>query len=96
MLQTSRPCPDRMWRTLTRELKNSGVEWIGIMPLLWEVVPSKMLFYNSSIKTEEGVQQLTASQKYGVISQNRFMQLETQTPVQKQNLNDLKKVTSVA
>lgn len=93
MLQTSRPCPERMWRTLTRELKNSGVEWIGIMPLLWEVVPSNMLFYNSSIKTEEGVQQLTASQKYGVISQNRFMQLETQTPVQKQNLNDLKKVS---
>src|SRR5699024_7504933 len=61
-----------------------------------EVVPSNLFFYNSSEKinadTNERVEQLTASQKYGVISQRKYMELETQTPVQKQNLDDLKRV----
>jgi type I restriction enzyme, S subunit len=77
-------------------MKGTGVEWIGEIPNHWEVVPSNLFFYNSSEKinadTNEKIEQLTASQKYGVISQRKYMELETQTPVQKQNLDDLKRV----
>ncbi|SFE94438.1 restriction endonuclease type i hsds [Trichococcus pasteurii] len=71
-------------------MKDSGVEWIGEIPENWEVIPSNLLFYNSSIKAVGDVEQLTASQKYGVISQKRYIQLESQMPVQKINLSDLK------
>src|SRR5690606_18043780 len=81
---------------LTREMKDSGVEWIGEIPKHWKVVPSNLFFYNSSEKVngeiDEEIKQLTASQKYGVISQKRYMELEAQMPVQKQNLTDLKLV----
>lgn len=73
-------------------MKDSGFEWIGEIPIGWEVVPSNLFFYNSSQKVKGDVEQLTASQKYGVISQSRFMELESQVPVQKQDLSDLKQV----
>lgn len=73
-------------------MKDSGVEWIEKIPEDWEVVPSKGYFFNSSNRAEPDTEQLTASQKYGVISQKTYMELETQTPVQKVNLSDLKKV----
>ena len=75
---------------MSRAMKDSGVEWIGEIPENWEVIPSNLLFYNSSIKAVGDVEQLTASQKYGVISQKRYIQLESQMPVQKINLSDLK------
>lgn len=77
-------------------MKSSGVEWIGEIPEDWAVVPSNLFFYNSTEKVNaeinRTIEQLTASQKYGVISQKEFMKLESHTPVQKQNLSDLKKV----
>ncbi len=73
-------------------MKDSKIEWIGAIPSYWKVVPSNLFFYNSSKKVEGNVEQLTASQKYGVISQSRFMKLESQMPVQKRDLSDLKQV----
>ncbi|EEM75250.1 hypothetical protein bthur0010_48060 [Bacillus thuringiensis serovar pondicheriensis BGSC 4BA1] len=73
-------------------MKDSKIEWIGAIPNYWKVVPSNLFFYNSSKKVEGNVEQLTASQKYGVISQSRFMKLESQMPVQKRDLSDLKQV----
>ncbi|HDR7988993.1 restriction endonuclease subunit S [Bacillus cereus] len=77
---------------MTRKMKDSKIEWIGAIPSYWKVVPSNLFFYNSSKKVEGNVEQLTASQKYGVISQSRFMKLESQMPVQKRDLSDLKQV----
>ncbi|MFJ8530585.1 restriction endonuclease subunit S [Bacillus sp. NPDC094106] len=77
---------------MTRKMKDSKIEWIGAIPNYWKVVPSNLFFYNSSKKVEGNVEQLTASQKYGVISQSRFMKLESQMPVQKRDLSDLKQV----
>lgn len=33
-----------MWKTLTRKMKDSGIEWIGEIPENWEVVQVKHLF----------------------------------------------------
>lgn len=35
-----------MWKTLTRKMKDSGVEWIGEIPEDWDVVPTKRFYKN--------------------------------------------------
>ena len=52
----------------TVPMKDSGVEWIGEIPKHWSVIPSKFLFANCDERRREGDVQLTASQKYGMIS----------------------------
>lgn len=56
--------------------KNSGVEWLGEIPAHWSTVRSKRLFQQRKDSAKKGDQQLTASQKYGVIYQAEFMELE--------------------
>ena len=60
----------------TVPVKDSGVEWMGRIPEHWEVVPSKALFRNCDERRKEGDVQLTASQKYGMISQEEYMRKE--------------------
>jgi type I restriction enzyme, S subunit len=57
-------------------MKDSGVEWIGEIPAHWEVVRSKALFQERKEKARKDDKQLTASQKYGMISQEEFMERE--------------------
>ena len=56
--------------------KDSGVEWLGEVPSHWEVENSKRVFSYRKDKAEKTDEQLTSSQKYGVIPQNLFMDLE--------------------
>lgn len=56
--------------------KDSGIEWLGEVPEHWEVIYSKWLFQERSTKAYKDDEQLTASQKYGVIPQKEFMRLE--------------------
>jgi len=58
------------------EFVDSGVEWIGEIPKHWEVVRSKRLFQQRKDRARKGDKQLTASQKYGVIYQDKYMELE--------------------
>lgn len=58
-----------------REMKDSGIEWIGTMPKDWLVMPSKWLFYNSDLRKQDGDEQMTASQQYGIITQKKYMEL---------------------
>lgn len=60
----------------TVEMKDSGIEWLGEIPEHWSVVPAKALFSQSKETRHEGDVQLTASQKYGVISQEDYMTLQ--------------------
>ena len=60
----------------TVPMKDSGVEWIGDAPSHWPVIPSKFLFANCDERRRENDVQLTASQKYGMISQEEYMQRE--------------------
>lgn len=63
-------------------MKDSGVEWLGMVPKHWEIWQSRRLFTQRKQKAEHGDQQLTASQKYGVIPQAEFMELENQRVMQ--------------
>lgn len=64
------------------EYKDSGVEWIGKIPNHWKMLYSKWIFKERNIKATLDDDQLTASQKYGVISQKEFMRLENQKVTQ--------------
>ena len=56
-------------------MKDSGVEWIGMIPEGWEVIYPKALFSLRKEKAKIGDKQLTASQQYGVIFQDEYMAL---------------------
>ncbi|OUO43024.1 restriction endonuclease subunit S [Flavonifractor sp. An306] len=58
----------------TTEMKDSGTEWLGYIPSHWRVVPAKALFAQSKETRHETDVQLTASQKYGIISQEDYME----------------------
>lgn len=57
-------------------MRDSGIEWIGEIPEHWEVSKSQWLFGHRKEKCELNDDILTASQKYGVIPQNLFMEKE--------------------
>lgn len=63
------------------EMKDSGVEWVKNIPKHWNVVNGRRLFSQRKDKAFENDEQLTASQKYGVILQKEFMELENQKVV---------------
>lgn len=58
----------------TAKMKDSGNEWLGYIPSHWRVVPAKALFAQSKETRHETDVQLTASQKYGIISQEDYME----------------------
>lgn len=55
------------------QLKDSGVKWCQEIPVHWSIIPSKYLFGNSDLRRYADDVLLTASQKYGVISQEEYM-----------------------
>lgn len=62
-------------------LKDSGVEWLGDVPSHWPVHPGRRLFRQIREPGREGDEQLSASQKYGIIPQAQLMALEDQKVV---------------
>lgn len=79
----------------TRTLKSSGVAWLGEIPEHWGIIRSRRLFSERKERARPGDTQLTASQKYGVISQARFMALEGQKVVQVLTGHDILKHVDV-
>jgi type I restriction enzyme S subunit len=57
-------------------MKYSGAAWLGRIPVSWGLVPSTWLFHESKERALEDDQQLSATQKYGVIPQAEFERLE--------------------
>ena len=57
-------------------LKDSGMAWCKRIPVRWEVIPSKYLFANSDLRRLDGDEQLTASQRHGIITQTEYMERE--------------------
>ncbi|GIU36293.1 restriction modification system DNA specificity domain-containing protein [Shewanella hafniensis] len=72
-------------------LKESGQRWLGLIPQHWNTSYSKWLFKERNVKAEISNEMLTASQKYGVIPQKLFMELEQQKVVQVQTGHDILK-----
>lgn len=60
----------------TAPMKDSGIDWIGQIPVHWEVENPKWLFSHRKERARKGEPQLAATQKYGVIPQSDFMDLE--------------------
>lgn len=59
-----------------RSMKDSGIEWVKKIPTDWDVIPSRYLFRNSDERRHPDDELLTASQKYGIISQQQYMERE--------------------
>ena len=57
-------------------MKDSGIEWLGEVPEHWDVSQSRRMFAVRSEPALATDQMLTASQKYGVLFQSDFVELE--------------------
>jgi len=64
-----------------KEYKDSGVEWLGMVPINWSLIKSKWLFRETSFRAKSLDEQLAVTQKYGVIPQKLFMEKEDQKVV---------------
>ena len=69
--------------------KDSGVSWIGMVPLGWEVVRFKYIFKERIDKGHPDETMLTATQNHGVISKEQY---ENRTVVAQKDLHLLKLV----
>lgn len=56
-------------------MKQSGIDWLNTIPTHWNIVTPKAMFSLRKEKAKEGERQLTASQQYGIIYQNEYMEL---------------------
>lgn len=56
--------------------KDSGVGWLGVIPAHWAVGQSRRMFAVRSEPAQPSDRMLTASQKYGVLYQSDFVELE--------------------
>lgn len=59
-----------------RCVKSSSAEWVLEIPTDWDMIPAKALFSQSNERKHADDVQLTASQKYGIISQVEYMKRE--------------------
>lgn len=57
------------------KLKLSGVDWCPQIPETWDIYSPKALFTLRNQRATEGEKQLTASQEYGIVFQNDFMEM---------------------
>jgi len=64
------------------KMKESGVGWIGEIPAHWVIYSSRRLFSERKDRAFPDDIQLTASQKYGIVTQKEFTDLEDQKVVQ--------------
>lgn len=75
------------------KMRESGIRWVSHLPAHWPIIPSKYLFRDSDVRKQAGEVQLTASQKYGIISQEEYMERENAKVVlANQGLDDWKHV----
>ena len=71
--------------------KDSGVEWLGKVPVGWQVRYPKFLFAARKERARDDDVMLTASQHHGMIPQQKFMERESYTPVVVEKGHDILK-----
>ena len=75
---------------MSREMKDSGSEWIGKIPKEWEIVPAKSMFVQRNGKGNKCVLQLLSpTQKFGVIPQSLYEEKTGQNAVKLDEKTDL-------
>lgn len=72
-------------------MKDSGVEWLGKVPIGWQVRYPKFLFAARKERARTNDVMLTASQHHGMIPQQKFMEQESYTPVAVEKGHDILK-----
>lgn len=78
-----------------RPMKDSGMKWVKKIPADWYSINPKALFTQRKDKAFEGERQLTASQQYGVIYQDEYMEITgTKVVTVEKDFNILKHVES--
>lgn len=60
---------------MNRELRDSGVGWLGTIPAEWPIVPARALFGERKSRSSATDVHLTPSQKYGVLPQAEYMEI---------------------
>ncbi len=74
-------------------MQNISGCWMGSVPAHWRMIPSKRIFVEGKERRREGDVSATASQKYGIISQEEYMRRENRRiVVANQGLDDWKHV----
>ena len=74
-------------------MQNVSGCWMGNIPAHWRMIPSKRVFVEGKERRREGDVSTTASQKYGIISQEEYMRRENRRiVVANQGLDDWKHV----
>ena len=59
-----------------QSLKPSGLNWLPFIPEGWETIPAKVLFSHITEVRHQNDEMLAATQKYGMIPQKKYMELE--------------------
>lgn len=59
-----------------RPLKESQMNWLPKIPADWDTIPAKALFEHVSELRHEDDEMLAATQKYGMIAQKKYMEIE--------------------
>lgn len=57
------------------KLKESGTPWCPFIPIHWEITNPKALFSQRFNRASIGERQLTASQEYGIVYQDEYMEM---------------------
>ncbi|MCM1314248.1 MAG: restriction endonuclease subunit S [Prevotella sp.] len=79
-----------------RQMKDSGIEWIGICPYNWSFMKGKYIFTQRSERGNTiNLQLLSPTQKFGVIPQSLFEEMATNTAVKVSEKTDLNQFKTI-
>lgn len=79
-----------------REMKDSGIEWIGDIPADWGLQKGKYLFEQRNLRgNQHELQLLSPTQKYGVIPQSLYESLTGMNPVKLSESADLMSLKTI-
>lgn len=73
-----------------REMKESGIPWIGEIPKNWELIKGKYIFTQRNQKDNKiNLELLSPTQNYGVIPQKKYEELSGMNAVKLKESTDL-------
>lgn len=64
-------------------MQDSGIDWIGSVPASWRIAPAKALFSKRSENEKTDDVHLTPSQKFGVLPQEKYIEISGSKPMLK-------------
>ena len=81
---------------MAREMKDSGVEWIGLIPDTWKLIRGKYLFTERNERgNKKELQLLSPTQRYGVVPQEVYEELSGMKAVKLEDSIDLASLKSI-